>query len=187
MSRPAATSMRRTRARVRRNNRRHSWDGPGCPGRSRSPVRPGAPIVDGCAAWPIPSTVSYAFDCLDPPGADGLGERAVVMVVLVGVAFGEVGDGGIEPITVAEVGRDRDWVSRSGVCAREGPPAQACVDLEPGCTAVPVIAVWLISRSVGWRAGVGGLPVCPAVPLMSPVGPWRRGSVRPVWVARSRR
>jgi hypothetical protein len=37
-------------------------------------------------------TALDAFDCLDTPGADGLGERTVIMVVLVGITFREVGD-----------------------------------------------------------------------------------------------
>ena len=35
---------------------------------------------------------SDAFDCLDTPGADGLGECTVITIVLVGIAFREVGD-----------------------------------------------------------------------------------------------
>ena len=54
---------------------------------------------------------SDAFECLESAGADRFGERVIVLVVLVCVAFGEVGDRLVELVFVAEVGGERDRVA----------------------------------------------------------------------------
>ena len=57
----------------------------------------------------------------------------MVTPVLVGVGLGEVGDGVVEGGRVAEVGRDRDPVTRAGMRAGQRPATQ------PGCAATLVL------------------------------------------------
>jgi len=60
----------------------------------------------------------------DPPGPDGVRQRLVVVLVLVGVGLCELTERHVEGRTGAEVGRDRDAVPGAGVRAGECPPAQ---------------------------------------------------------------
>ena len=60
---------------------------------------------------PIETAGSDAFLRLEASGADRLDERLEVQLVLVGVAFGELGDGSVESVAFAQVGGDRDRVS----------------------------------------------------------------------------
>ena len=48
-----------------------------------------------------------ALECFESPGADRFGDGLVVALALVGVPFGEVGDGFVELVLVAEVGGAR--------------------------------------------------------------------------------
>src|SRR5215472_13451438 len=59
-----------------------------------------------------------------PPGVHGRGERLVVALVLVGVGGGELGDGPVEHVSLAEVGGDRDPVAPAGVRPRQGRAAE---------------------------------------------------------------
>ena len=62
-----------------------------------------------------------------PPGVDGGLERGVVPLVLVGVGRGEIRDGPVEGVALAEVGGDGDPVAPPGVSAGEGRSADARV------------------------------------------------------------
>src|SRR5664279_3705344 len=64
--------------------------------------------------------------------ADGGGEGLVVLVVLVGVPGGEVGDRPVETVVTAEVFGHGDRVARAGVAAGQGPPAQVGVEQQGG-------------------------------------------------------
>jgi hypothetical protein len=67
---------------------------------SRDPVVPSCQDVGSDPGYGLDSAVGYGFD-----------EGVVVALVLVGVAGGEVGDGVIEGVVVAEVFGDRDGVA----------------------------------------------------------------------------
>ena len=54
----------------------------------------------------------------------------MVRGVLIGVGLGEVGDGAIERVVRAQVGRDGHRVAASGMGAREGPGADAAVETQ---------------------------------------------------------
>ena len=54
---------------------------------------------------------SDPFDRLDAPGLDGVEEGRVVELVLVGVPVGELHDGPIEDVALAQVGGDGDRVA----------------------------------------------------------------------------
>src|SRR5829696_1239440 len=58
--------------------------------------------------------------CNDPARVHGLSQGLVVALILVGIGTGEVGDGPVEDVAVAEVGRDGNSVTRAGVGAGEG-------------------------------------------------------------------
>src|SRR5262249_31426263 len=73
----------------------------------------------------------HALEGFETPGPDRVDELLVVLLVLVRVAFGEVGDRFVERVTVAEVGGDGDRVSGAGVGAGQGPSADAGVEPEP--------------------------------------------------------
>src|ERR1700722_3475519 len=60
---------------------------------------------------------------LQPTGLNRCRERLIVQIVLVCVTGREVGDGPIESLPVAEVGRDGNRVSRARVGACERPAA----------------------------------------------------------------
>jgi len=67
-------------------------------------------------------------DGLDSAVGDGFDETVVVVLVLVGVAGGEVGDGAIHGAVGAEVFGDGDGVPRSGVGAGKSPAAHPGVE-----------------------------------------------------------
>src|SRR4051794_18112624 len=95
-----------------------------------------APAPAGIAALrslsrPSPArTASEALAGFQMSSADGLDELLVVLFVLVGVALGEVGDGPVEPVTVAQVRADSDRISRSGVRPSQRPAARAGIEHE---------------------------------------------------------
>src|SRR5262245_36709344 len=59
-----------------------------------------------------------------PSGVHGRGEGLVVAFVLVGVAGGELGDGPVEQVALAEVGGDGDPVAPAGVRPGQRRPAE---------------------------------------------------------------
>jgi hypothetical protein len=67
-------------------------------------------------------------DVLDSAVGYGLHERVVVTLVLVGVAGGEIGDGGIEGVVAAEVFGDGDRVAGSGMGAGKSPATHSGVE-----------------------------------------------------------
>src|SRR4051794_13228354 len=71
---------------------------------------------------------SHSLVGLDARGPDGLGELGEVTVVLGRIALGEVGDGDVEGVVLAEVGRYGHGVTGAGVCPGERPPAQVAVE-----------------------------------------------------------
>src|SRR5215212_5273345 len=75
--------------------------------------------------WFAPSL--QAGLCSDPARVYGLSKGLVVALVLVGVGSGEVGDGPVEGVAVAEVGGDGYSVARAGVGAGEGRRTDPCV------------------------------------------------------------
>ena len=58
---------------------------------------------------------SYPFDRFDLASRDRLQQAPVVELVLVGVERGEAGDRAVEALTFAEVGSDRESVTRAGM------------------------------------------------------------------------
>ena len=88
------------------------------------------PPRDACRQQTLPDRPD-ALDCFQPPGSDRLDELLVVLLVLVGVALGEVGDRPVERVAVAQVLGDRDRVPGPGVGPRQRPPADAGVEREP--------------------------------------------------------
>ena len=65
---------------------------------------------------------------LEPAGAHGVDQGLVVALVLVGVGGGEVGDGPVEGVAVAQVGGDGDPVAGAGVGAGQGRSADPGVE-----------------------------------------------------------
>src|SRR5271165_1701341 len=94
--------------------------------------------------WALPGTVNGPGCLLDFGGGLSLAvfdrglERGVVAFVLVGVGFGEVGDGLVELARAAEVGGQGDPVPGAGVRPRQGPPGRRSRGLP---------------RRGGWRRG----------------------------------
>jgi enoyl-CoA hydratase/carnithine racemase len=64
-----------------------------------------------------PAFTGRLHTCLgnQPPGVHGRRESLVVALVLVGVGGGELGDGPVEHVALAQVGGDRDPVAPAGV------------------------------------------------------------------------
>ena len=62
----------------------------------------------------------------EPSGVHGRIEGLIVPLVLVGVGGGELGDGPIESVALAEVGGDRDPDRPSGAWARASVAPQNC-------------------------------------------------------------
>ena len=54
---------------------------------------------------------SHVLDCCEAALSDRVGEALIVLLVLVCVAFGEVGDRLVERVLLAEVGGERDRVA----------------------------------------------------------------------------
>ena len=75
------------------------------------------------ALQPSDRARSHPFDRFEPSGTDRLHERLIVLLVLVRIPLGEVGDRSIERVLLAEIRRDRDRVSRAGVRTRQRPTA----------------------------------------------------------------
>jgi hypothetical protein len=65
--------------------------------------------------WARHKTALDAFECLQASGPDRVGERLIVPLVLIGVALGEVSDGPVELVALAQVGGGRDGVAGAGV------------------------------------------------------------------------
>ena len=59
----------------------------------------------------------HAFDRRQPAGGDGVDQCSMVSFVAIGVCRGELPDGAVEPLAVAEVRGDRDQ-SPERACAR---------------------------------------------------------------------
>jgi hypothetical protein len=57
------------------------------------------------------AALSHALERFDPTGPDSLHERLEVLLVLIGVALGELGDRSVERVVVAEVLADGDRIS----------------------------------------------------------------------------
>src|SRR5262249_55816914 len=68
---------------------------------------------------------------LEPAGADGLHERLVVPLVLIGVCDREVGKRAVERVTPAEVRGDRDSVAGARVSPGECRAAETRVERPP--------------------------------------------------------
>ena len=90
---------------------------------------------------------SNAPECVQTAATHRVHERLVVLLVLVGVAFGEVGDRLIEPILLPEVRGERDGITGSGVRAGQCPATELCVERERSGAMVSTTAEPFMSRS----------------------------------------
>src|SRR5215475_9376140 len=70
---------------------------------------------------------SDALAGFQPPGLHCLYELLVVLLVLVGIPFGEAGDRGVELVAVTQVFGGGNRIARPGVSPRQRPPADARV------------------------------------------------------------
>ena len=82
-------------------------------------------------------------------------ERVVVPLVLVGVGLGELGDGPVEGIAAAEVGRDGDAVAGAGMGPGQGGGAHARVDRHRGRATWPPPPPRPSSHGAGGRSSRG--------------------------------
>ena len=108
---------------------------PSCATRVPSPrrsSRPRRPRSSPAEAHADATTGSEPEHGVQPAGRDRRGQLRVVLLVLVGVGDGEVGDGLVEGVLAAEVGRDGDPVAGARVGAGERPAAQPAVDGHAG-------------------------------------------------------
>src|SRR6188472_3725589 len=78
-----------------------------------------------CSPRRWPAGWSDALDRFQLSGTDRVHELLVVLLVLIGVPLGEVGDRFVERVAVAQVRGDGDRVTRPGVGPRQRPPAGA--------------------------------------------------------------
>src|SRR3954447_23008757 len=83
----------------------------------------------GGAPPPLARPLSDPRDSLQPAALDRVEKGAVVLLVLVRIRLGELGERAVEAVPAAEVGGDRDRVSRPRVRACEDATAEPTVEL----------------------------------------------------------
>src|SRR3954463_12730552 len=83
----------------------------------------------GCAHHPLARPRSDPRDSLQPAALDRVEKGAVVLLVLVRIRLGELGERAVEGVSAAEVGGDRDRVPGARVRACQDATAEPAVEL----------------------------------------------------------